>query len=163
MAAVVDNWRGPGSGANNQAPNTFWWHADAASQTVTTKVQFFNASNVLVTVNASFILWDETSGSAAFTNTLTGVNTMTNGPITMTSGHTYTNRVTYNGGTSCDHCIVSVTAIGASTSGHPVFFVRRSGVWVGVPGHVLRVRRSSAWAVINGGVSVRRSGVWKQS
>lgn len=162
MAAVIDNWTGPGSGGPTLAPNTFWWFSFAASQSVSTKIQFFNASGALVTVNATFQVWDVGSNVALFTNTLTGVNTMTIGPVTMTNGHTYAHRITYNGGTSCDHCICSVTAIGASTTGHTLFFVRRSGAWVAVVGHTLRVRRSGAWAIVNGGVFIRRSGAWKQ-
>lgn len=162
MAAVIDNWTGPGSGGPTLAPNTFWWFSFAASQTVSTKVQFFNAAGALVTVNATFQIWDVGSGTQLGGVTLSGVNTMTLGPDTMTSGHTYAHRITYNGGTSCDHCICSVTAIGASTSGHTIFSVRRSGAWVGIPGHQIRVRRGGAWAIVNNGVRVRRTGAWAQ-
>lgn len=162
MTATVDNWRGPGSGGPTVAPNTFWWDATATGQTSTIQVQFFNSSGGLVTVSASFYLWDVTAGAATYTNTLSGVNTMTIGPISLTSGHTYTFAIQYNSGTSCNHCICSVTGMTSGTQGHPVLKVRRSGAWVNVSGHQLRVRRAGAWVALNDGLNVRRSNVWKQ-
>lgn len=162
MTATIDNWTGPGSGGRTVAPNTFWWHADSTAQTVSFQVQFFNAAGALVTVNATQEVWDVTANASAFSNTGTGVNTLNIGPVSMTSGHNYAFAITYNGGTSCDHCICSVTGMGASTSGHPVMFIRRSGAWVGVPGHLLRIRRGGAWAILNNGFRIRRSGAWVQ-
>ncbi len=160
MSASIDPWTGPGAGSQVRAPNTFWWFSFAAGQTVSTRVQFFNASGGLVTVNATFEIVDVGNGTVLGTITQSGVNTLNLGPDTMTSGETYAHRITYNGGTSCDHCVCSVQAIGASTSGHTLFFVRRSGAWVAVVGHTLRVRRGGAWAILNNGFFVRRSGAW---
>ncbi len=161
MSASVDPWTGPGSGSNNDAPNTHQWQADAASQSVTVRFRFFNSSGVLVTVDASVSVFDETSQTVLGTQTGTGVNTLSR-TDTMTSGHTCTGRVTYNNGTSCDHCIMDITSIGASTSNHPIFKVRRSGAWVNVGGNLIRIRRAGAWVPVNGGIFVRRTGAWKQ-
>lgn len=161
MAATPDSWTGPGSGGSaSVAPNTFWWQANAAGQTSSIAIHFFNSGGGLVTVDASFALWDITAGASVFVNTATGVNNMSIGPFGLTNGHTYTYALSYNNGTSCDHCICSSTSQSASTSDHSIFSVWRSGAWVGVPGPSLRVWRSGAWVPINGGVSVWRSGAW---
>lgn len=160
--ATIDTWRGPGSGGTIVAPNTFWVEISATATNWQAQCQFFNSSGGLVTVNASFSLWDVTSNAAVFTQTLTGVNTISWNANMNTVGHRYAYAILYNGGTSCDHCLCSTTSIGANALEHPIFRVRRSGVWHTIAGHELRIRRSGAWVIVNGGVRVRRSGAWVQ-
>lgn len=160
--ATIDNWRGPGSGGTTVAPNTFWVDINTNPTNWQAQCQFFTAGGVLTTVNASFSLWDVTANAAVFTQTNIAVNTISWSANMTVIGHHYAYAILYNGGTSCDHCICSTTTLGAGGLEHPIFKIRRAGVWVGVAGHELRIRRGGAWVIVNGGIFIRRAGVWVQ-
>lgn len=162
MTVTMDSWVGPGSGASTSvAPNTFWSLSGSTGQTWAMQAQFFNASGGLVTVNATLRLWDVTSGVTVFSSSGVGVNTLTLS-ANQANGHINTYAVDYQGGTSCDHCIISTTNNPIASTGHIIFLLRRSGVWSAVWGDLIRIRRNGVWAVVNGGIFVRRSGAWSK-
>lgn len=170
---TIENWVGPGSGSPNTAPNSCW--VDVGGTTGAnwqSQVQFFNSSGGLVTVNIIYGVELVATGGVYFSNTLNGVNTATFNINLNNANTTYAWFVDYQGGTSCDHLIFSSTVQpGAGSSEHPMFKVRRSGIWIPVHGHNFRLRRSGVWIAISqlhpcsyeartGGVYVRRSNAW---
>lgn len=170
MGATAVPWRAPGTG-NNVAPGTCWIDTTAASVNLQAQMQFFNSSNVLVTVSGNFGIWDVTAGSSPFSVPFTNFNTITFNASMPTSGHTYAMFINYNTGSSCDHAIGTYTSIGGSSANHALLKVRRSGAWVSVGGDKLRMRRGGAWVFLSqqqtcsdgtrtGSLYTRRSGAW---
>lgn len=170
MGANAVPWRAPGSG-DNVAPGPCWIDTSAASQTLSMQFQFFNSSNVLVTVSGTIGIWDLTTVSSPGSLPFSNFNTVSFNSNMPTSGHTYAMFVNYNTGSSCDHAIGVYTSIGSSTANHALVKVRRSGVWISVGGDKLLMRRGGAWVYLSrqdtcsdgtrtGSLYTRRSGAW---
>lgn len=161
MSATVDNWRGPGSGTNVVAPNTFWVISNGTGQVWDMTFQAFNASGGLVTLAGwEATLWDVTAGAAVGWINGPGANTINVADNMNTNGHLYTYAYNITSG-SCDHIIASTTGMGSATTAAGIRLLRRSSAWASIPGHQRRIRRGGAWVPINGGHYVRRSGIWQ--
>lgn len=173
MTVTVDAWTCGGAIQNAISPDTVMVNASGAT-TWNVTYSFLNASGGLVTVGTVTIgLWDVTTNTqlqavGPFNNVNTA-NFSLGGSMTNNS-HAISLFCNITAG-PVDHFIAATTNNPIGANPHAVFWVRRSGVWVAVSGHELRIRRGGAWVPVQLGTSnnavfgkcgvmVRRSGIW---
>lgn len=150
--AVTNHYRvnSPGLGVRFNAPNGYWViPANASSSTI----NFLAASSCTLTLFSH----NQTANTDPFSLPITG----SSGNISTSNGHNGTNVFTAGFTvTSGSPAWVDVWFSAYTGAAYPVMFVRRAGVWVGLSGDKVLIRRSGAWVQVNQ-VAIRRSGVWK--